>query len=254
MSDLRKSGLKRSTLTSFGAALGVSLLSLTTPVMAQDTRPVVVELFTSQGCSSCPPADAFLGELAQRSDVIALAWHVDYWNYLGWNDPFSSEEATDRQRVYGRKMGLPYVYTPQMVVDGRHDERGFDRRGVKRRIEDVSEEHAANSPVQVRLTRAEAAITASLESEEVVRNATVLMVVFDRSHTTKVARGENAGRELTDYNIVRQLLDLGVYSGLREDFDIPIDAIGEGQGFALLVQSARQGPYLGAAQLLPGSS
>src|SRR5258708_22673761 len=82
-----------------------------------EAPPVVVELFTSQGCSSCPPADNFLGELAQRADVLALAFHVDYWNYIGWTDPFASKLATQRQRDYSQRLALRYVYTPQMVVN-----------------------------------------------------------------------------------------------------------------------------------------
>jgi hypothetical protein len=96
-----------------------------------DTRPAVVELFTSQGCSSCPPADKLLGELARRSDVLTLAYHVDYWNNLGWKDPFASADATRRQRRYAGALGLSGIYTPQMVVDGAIDAVGSDRRAVE---------------------------------------------------------------------------------------------------------------------------
>src|ERR1041384_198151 len=91
--------------------------------------PVVVERLTSQGCNSCPPADALLGELAQRPDLVALAFHVDYWNYIGWQDPFSSPEATKRQRDYAQSLGLSSVYTPEMVIDGSFDIVGLDRAG-----------------------------------------------------------------------------------------------------------------------------
>src|ERR1041384_1895274 len=110
------------------------LVSVLSPVATADeaTRaeaPVVVELFTSQGCNSCPPADALLGELAQRPDLVALAFHVDYWNYIGWQDPFSSPEATKRQRDYAQSLGLSSVYTPEMVIDGSFDIVGLDRAG-----------------------------------------------------------------------------------------------------------------------------
>lgn len=95
---------------------------------------IVVEFFTSQGCSSCPPADAYLAELAKRDDVIALSFHVDYWNYIGWSDPFLSREATERQRAYGRTMGKSYVYTPQVVVDGRAETVGSNRHEVSNLI------------------------------------------------------------------------------------------------------------------------
>src|SRR5215471_14483241 len=102
--------------------------------MTLDDKPVVVELFTSQGCSSCPPADAVLGKLAKRSDVLPLAFHVDYWDYIGWKDPFASKETTDRQYDYGRALCLNMVYTPQMVVDGSQDVVGSDEGAVVRAI------------------------------------------------------------------------------------------------------------------------
>src|SRR5689334_7074900 len=98
------------------ALLG-SLIFLSSPTVA-GTRPVVVELFTSQGCSSCPPADSLLGELARNSDVVALGFHISYWYGLGWKDPFSSQSSTDRQRTYARLLEIGQVYTPQIIVDG----------------------------------------------------------------------------------------------------------------------------------------
>ena len=103
-------------------ALGLPTLGV--PVAANDELTVVVELFTSQGCSSCPPAEAFLGELATRPNVVALEFHVDYWDYIGWQDPFGSPAYTKRQRGYSASMGTPYVYTPQMVIQGRIHEVG----------------------------------------------------------------------------------------------------------------------------------
>src|SRR6059036_991639 len=101
------------------------------PGRAADNRPpVVVELFTSEGCSSCPPADAFLGELAQRPDIVALAFHVDYWDYIGWKDPYASPLTTQRQHDYAAALHLHMVYTPQMVVDGRADVVGSERSDV----------------------------------------------------------------------------------------------------------------------------
>src|SRR5262249_1393689 len=97
-------------------------------------QPVVVELFTSQGCNSCPPADALLGKLARRKDVLPLAFHVDYWDYIGWKDPFASKEGTERQYNYGRALGLNMVYTPQMVIDGSQDAVGSDEGAVMRGI------------------------------------------------------------------------------------------------------------------------
>jgi hypothetical protein len=112
------------------------LFSTASPATA-DARPVVVELFTSQGCSSCPPADALLGELARRGDVLALGFHISYWDGLGWRDPFSSQSSTDRQRAYARLLGTGQVYTPQMVVDGRREMVGSDRAAVLAALRDA---------------------------------------------------------------------------------------------------------------------
>src|ERR1700736_1842766 len=109
--------------------LSLGLAVVVTPAAAGE-RPIVVELFTSQGCSSCPPADALLAELAQRPDVIALGFHIDYWDDLGWKDPLSSPAATARQRDYARQFGRRQVYTPQLVVDGAEEAVGSDRAAV----------------------------------------------------------------------------------------------------------------------------
>jgi hypothetical protein len=124
-----------------GALLGCLVL-MSSPANA-DTRPVVVELFTSQSCSSCPPADALLGELARRGDVVALGFHISYWDGPGWKDPFSSQSSTDRQRAYARLFGLGQVYTPQMVVDGVHEMVGSDREQVLAAMRDARPETIA---------------------------------------------------------------------------------------------------------------
>src|SRR5258707_8836135 len=109
--------------------IGVGLAAIGS-ASAAETSPVVVELFTSQGCSSCPPADSLLGELSKRSDVLALGFHVDYWDYIGWKDPYASKLATKRQHDYAAALRLHMVYTPQMVVDGRTDVVGSERGDV----------------------------------------------------------------------------------------------------------------------------
>jgi len=116
------------------------------PARAAEAPLVVVELFTSQGCSSCPPADSYLGELARRPDVLALAFHVDYWNYIGWTDPFASKLASQRQREYAKHLNLRYVYTPQMVVNGASEGVGSERGVISMLITRRSTRRPHTSP------------------------------------------------------------------------------------------------------------
>ena len=204
-------------------------------------NPVVVELFTSQGCSSCPPADALLGQLSERSDVIALAFHVDYWNYLGWADPFSSKAFSNRQRAYVQAMGLHSPYTPQMIVGGGRNVPGYDRQAALDAIAQTGQ------TVNVALTVDGSMISVTVGSG--VGEAEVMAVSFLGRADTKIARGENAGRALTEYGIVRSLKPLGHWSGgamtLGLDVaDIPADA----DHVAVLVQRAGPGAIVGAAQ------
>jgi hypothetical protein len=213
--------------------------------------PVVVELFTSQGCSSCPPADAFLGELAGRADVIALAFHIDYWDYIGWKDPFASPAWTDRQHAYKRSLGLHMVYTPQMVIDGRADAVGSERGAVNDAIAAAA---AQDDKVAVSITRAAAghyrvALPAAAGLQGLP--ATVWLAVFERQHVTPIAKGENAGATLTDHNIVRELRPVGRWSGAADELTLDVDeATMAGKGCAVIVQGDAAGPILGAA-LLP---
>ncbi|MBT5374998.1 MAG: DUF1223 domain-containing protein, partial [Rhodospirillaceae bacterium] len=112
--------------------IGAGLFFPTASVRAESPAPVVVELFTSQGCSSCPPADAFLNDLSRRDDVIALSLHVDYWDYIGWEDPFATPESTNRQRRYAPVLAARSIYTPQMVIDGAAHEVGSKRKAITR--------------------------------------------------------------------------------------------------------------------------
>jgi hypothetical protein len=199
------------------------------------TRPVVVELFTSEGCSSCPAADAFLTDLAKsRPDVLPLAFHITYWDHLGWPDPFALPAGTQRQRDYGRRLGS--VYTPEMVVDGRIDVVGSDRAAAFEEIR-ASKGKPAAAPVEVRRDGGDLSITVGSGSGA----GSVVLIGYDASHTTAVARGENGGRSLTESNIVRSIEPLGAWSGqpitLRR-------AAPAGERFVVLVQ-APDGGFLG---------
>jgi hypothetical protein len=227
------------------------------PAPAVAGGPVVVELFTSQGCSSCPPADAYLGELATRSDVIPLAFHVDYWNYIGWADPFATKQMTERQKDYQRTLNQRYVYTPEMVVNGAAHEVGSDRHRVAKLI-DAAEKSAGDGP-SIRLSLADdGKIHAHVDGGAASEGpATVWLVKYDRPHQTPVAHGENAGRTLTDYQVVRTLRELAQWTGEPLDLEYAAkepDEPGDG-GCAVLVQRDGTGPIIAAAMLSfpPGS-
>jgi hypothetical protein len=217
------------------------LLFSTVSPAAADGRPVVVELFTSQGCSSCPPADALLGELASRRDVLALGFHISYWDGLGWKDPFSSQSSTDRQRAYARQFGRGQVYTPQMVVDGRREMVGSDRGAVLAALSEAQPQAVA--PVAFAGDRRSVTVGAGPGS------GSVLLVRFAQKRTTRVGAGENARRTLEDVNGVQSLTTLGAYQGTALSF--AIEPPGAGEGLAVLVQRP-DGRMLGAGALLSG--
>jgi hypothetical protein len=214
-------------------------LALMSSPATADTRPVVVELFTSQSCSSCPPADALLGELARRRDVVALGFHISYWDGPGWKDPFSSQSSTDRQRAYARLFRLAQVYTPQMIVDGAREMVGSNRDQVLAALRDARPETIA--PVTFAADRRSVAIGAG------DGRGNVLLVRFAQKRTTRVAGGENARRTLQDANGVEMLTALGSWNGSALSFAIEPPA--DDEGLAVLVQ-APDGRMLGATALL----
>jgi hypothetical protein len=223
------------------AALVLGLAVVAVPAGA-DPRPVVVELFTSQGCSSCPPADALLGELARKSEVLALGFHISYWDSLGWKDPLSSPSSTERQKAYARRFTDGRVYTPQMVVDGTDEMVGSDRAAVMAALGKArAARPEAIAPVSFAGDRRSVAIGSG------VGNGEIVLVRFVRHRTTDVGAGENAGRALNDTNGVVTLAALGAWDGSRLEFAIEPPAAGE--GLAVLVQ-APDGHMLGAAMVL----
>lgn len=182
--------------------LGYALLAGAAVAAAE--RPVVVELFTSQGCASCPPADEFFRELATREDVLALSLHVDYWDYIGWKDTFASPENTTRQRGYASAGGRKMVYTPQIVINGRDHVVGTRFRDVTALIE----KHGAQGPNGLEVTLRREGGTLHLEARAQTPRDMPLMVQLARyvpEETVDIAHGENAGRTLTYVNVVTEL-------------------------------------------------
>jgi hypothetical protein len=179
------------------------------------SSPVVVELFTSQGCSSCPPADELLGRIARdaslRGRVIPLAFHVDYWNHLGWRDPFSSADWSQRQLAYVRALGLSGAYTPQAVVGGTREFIGSNERQMYSAIKEASKKKPAAS----------IALANNIARIDTPRELELIALSVENAQTTNVARGENGGRTLTNYAIVRKFTRLGAVKGQIETPPLP---------------------------------
>ena len=212
--------------------------------------PIVVELFTSQGCNSCPPADAFLGELAKRPDVVALAMHVDYWDYIGWKDPFANRIYTERQRGYSSALSQRFVYTPQMVVDGRFQDVGSDRAAITRLIDKARSERAKLPSVTI--ARADEAIegpptAVRVEGQGFRGTATIWLALYDFEHRTDVLRGENGGRRLADYNVVREFRRVGTFDGRPVTVSVDLGPLSkEHDACTVFVQAENTGPILAA--------
>jgi hypothetical protein len=227
-------------------AFAVSLagISLAPPAATAAERPVVVELFTSQGCSSCPPANAYLNELARgRRDVLALAFHVTYWDRLGWKDPFSLEAATDRQAGYGRRFG-DGSYTPEIVVDGVSSHVGSYRAEIAAAIEQAKRQSQTTTTVDIKHDGDRLAIDVGSGSG----SGKVLLIGFDHDHQTAIRRGENGGRTLQESNVVRSIKPVGDWNGapLRISERIP-----EGEAATVIIE-APDGRIVGAATLQGG--
>jgi hypothetical protein len=201
------------------AAIALLCLMVGVAPATAGERPTLIELFTSEGCSSCPPADVLLARLARRPDVLALSLHVDYWDRLGWKDPFSSAMATRRQERYARLFGLEAVYTPQIVIDGHWQAIGSDQKAVDRALADAEETSVA-VPVSVALDRGSARIT--LGAGGAATPAAVLLVAFDRRHVDRVGGGENDGRVLTHIDVVRGVAAVGRFAGAPSVITTPV--------------------------------
>jgi hypothetical protein len=212
--------------------------------------PWSIELFTSQGCSSCPPADLNLGKLAVRPDVVALSFHVDYWDYIGWKDRFATKENTERQRVYARTLKQRYVYTPEMVVDGRAHEPGVKASAIEGLLADARRQSAKRTTPELKRT-GDGALTIRLAAATLDRPADVVVFAYDRRHSTPIERGENNGRRLENFNVVRHFEIVSPWDGTAQQWTVPADRFQPDQGIAVLVQQADQGPVLGANKLEP---
>lgn len=227
-------------------AAALAAMTLTPATSAVADAPVVIELYTSQGCSSCPPADKLLGEVAQRDDVIALSLHVDYWDYLGWKDEFADPAHTTRQRGYAKAMGETMMFTPQMIIGGTDSIVGNRAMELVKYLE---MHKAKPAMVKLRLTRAEGGklrITAQRVSE-VPGQMLVQLVRYTPEQSVKIKSGENAGHSVTYHNVVNTLEAIAKWNG-GADLDILADAPGDAPA-AVIIQDGVSGPVLAAARI-----
>lgn len=219
------------------AAAAIALMA-NTASGGNAARPLaVVELFTSQGCSSCPPADGILSELADRGDLVALSYHVDYWDYLGWRDTLATTGNTERQYAYGRSFGVRSVYTPQAVVNGRLHMSGAQRQRIDGTIDRLA---AAGEGMTIDVSAAYSgeSIVIRLGEGAGSQKAHVVLAYFDPESTVTIRRGENAGRTVTYRNAVKSVQTVGMWHGHAERLEVPVAEMemrGAG-GCAILLQ------------------
>ena len=228
-------------LKSLALAL-VAALTGTAAMAADAAHPVVVELFQSQGCSSCPPANANVMAIIDRPEVLALSFGVTYWDELGWKDTFASPKYTDRQWDYARGLGHPNVFTPQVVVNGRRDGVGVDRGELANLIR--AGDRGLAGPA---ITLAGNVVTVAAGAPA-ARPADVWLVRYDpRIVQVPIKRGENGGKTLPHRNVVRQLVRLGAWNGAAARLSLPASA-DPVLKTAILVQAQKGGPILAAVR------
>lgn len=251
--------MMRARLKSVFLLVAAAVLPPITSTRAQDVpassfaRPVraVIELFTSQGCSSCPPADALLQKYAQSPDVIALSLPVDYWDYLGWKDTLASPRNSERQRTYSRLRGDGAVYTPQVVVNGMTHVIGSSRPAIDKAIEN-DWPRFSRSLVPVRFWLQGGAViieTGAAPEGNAVKEATIWLAIVQKSATVSILRGENSTKSVTYTNIVRQLAPVGLWTGTPTTITLARHAImkPDTEACAVLIQQNEAGPIIGAA-------
>lgn len=218
---------------------------LAAPVFADSEMGVVVELYTSQGCSSCPAADDLFADLSKTEGVIPLALHVDYWDYIGWTDTFGNAKFTQRQKAYAHAAGEKMIYTPQMIVGGADRVEGNQPSKVAAAIRKIG---AAGHPVSVSLEREGGKVLVEAEATAVVpKEMVVQMVRYRPREDVEIGRGENAGLTQTYHNIVTSWQQVGSWNGTAP-LRMSLDAEG-GDGVVVIIQTEGPGTILGAARL-----
>jgi len=235
----------------------MSAQSIESAAPASSPRVILVELFTSEGCSSCPPADALLRQIdgtrpSADQLIVGISEHVTYWNSLGWTDPFSSSIYTDRQNAYGVRFGLDSVYTPQMVVNGTDQFVGSDKSSLENAIR---KEQGHVSPIALRILSSSLAgnslaVSFSAVGDASARGADIIAVLADDTDRSSVLRGENSGRALSHVAVARTLLRVGkLQATAQQTVQIPVPSsirTTAGHHLILFAQEPGNGPILGA--------
>ncbi len=235
-----------------GLTFGILIQNMPWAVALEITRPRgVVELFTSQGCSSCPAADRVLSRFNEEGDILGLSIHVDYWDRLGWKDTFASHANTERQWAYARALGERQVYTPQAIVNGRAHHVGSRKEQIEARIRDFQgSEKGLHIPIDV--SRHDGAVRVSVAPDERAHKATLYVFYFNPSEEVAIKRGENSGKTLNYSNVVGKVDMVGMVdaTGLVTTFSVAELARKGFSGCALILQASTKdgdpGPILGA--------
>ena len=236
-------------------ALAGTVALLLCPVMALADTLGVVELFSSQGCSSCPPADEVLGRLADDPRVVALTFAVDYWDYLGWKDSFARPEFSRRQRGYAEARGQGGVYTPQAVVNGREDVIGTDEHAIQERLRAMRQDGLGPSvEISARIVGDRVVVSVPAGSLGTAKTAALWIASYRTPQAVTIARGENTGRTVTYYNVVERWQVLGMWDGQPLTVELPLADVAQDStgGLAVILQTkanGRPGPILGASRI-----
>ncbi|QYO76797.1 DUF1223 domain-containing protein [Devosia salina] len=227
--------------------LGLGLAGAASGESVRTGPRAVVELFTSQGCSSCPPADALLTSLADRDDVVALAYHVDYWDYIGWEDTFGDKGFSDRQRAYAKSWGSSRIFTPQMVINGAEGVVGSRRDEVQDAVT------SAQLPLAVTLAAEDDMLKLRVPADAALEDATIWLVRYLDRADVAIDKGENAGKSMVYTQVVVDRQVVGIWEAdAGAEIKLPLDQFQneDNGGLAVLVQQERNGlpgPILGAA-------
>jgi len=207
-------------------------------------RPTVIELYTAEGCSSCPPAEALLGRIAHRADVIALALHVDYWDSAGWADKYALRAATQRQNQYAHALRRASVVTPQFIIDGARAVEGTNR------LEILAAARAAPQGIPVDLAIDAGQLRIALGAAAGGEPCDVVLFAYLPRAVSAIGRGENAGRTLEEFNVVRAVLRLDDWNGQAKSLGVPLAQLPpDATELAVIVQQAGPGHIVGAARI-----